>query len=327
VTKGGWRRNPRVRLLAAGAVLLAIGISGGLYLLRDRPQTCSGPVFPITVVAAPDIAPALGDIGAVFNLQRHEVAGRCVHVAIVARDPARIAVAPGRTARPVADGWVPDSSMWIDRARAAGLASARAGASLATSPVVIAAPRAVAAELRGRKGADGWRMLRRPPLNASVRALDPSRNAAGAATTIALGDTVGTLTVARDPDPTRLFESFTGLRGLRRPLVITSEQSVVAYNDTHRPNPASVIVPAEGTILLDHPLVTMTADRRRAQAVDAFRWTLGARRALDTLQRDGFRLPDGSFDQDVATRLGLRPKLAKILPPPDTADVTAAMGA
>jgi Bacterial extracellular solute-binding protein len=315
-----------VRLLVAGAVLLAIGFAGGLYLLRDRPQTCSGAKLPITVAAAPDIAPALGEIAAAFNLQRHEVAGRCAHVSIVARDPARIAVTPAGTARPVADGWVPDSSMWLERARAAGLASPRAGASLATSPVVIAAPRAVAAELRRRHVADGWRMLRRPPLNASVRALDPARNAAGAATTIALGDTVGAVTMARDPDPSRLFESFAGLPGLRRPLVITSEQSVVAYNDAHRPNPASVIVPAEGTILLDHPLVTMTADRRRAQAVDAFRWALGARRATDTFQRDGFRLPDGSLDQDVAARLGLRPKLPRILPQPDTADVTAAMG-
>lgn len=323
---GGWWRDSRVRLPAAGVVLLAIGISGGRYLMRDRPEACSGSALRVTVAAAPDIAPALGEIATDFNVRDHEAAGRCVHVAVVARDPAGVAVSPPKGARLPADGWVPDSSMWLGRARAVGLTPVRTGTPLATSPVVIAAPRTVAAELRERKVAEAWRMVRRPPLKASVRALDPARNAAGAATTIALGDTVGAVTVPRDPDPASLFASFAGLPGLRRPLVIASEQSVVAYNATHRPNPASVIVPAEGTILLDHPLVTLTADRLRAQAVDAFRWAAGARRALETFERYGFRLPDGTFDADAATRLGLRPSPPKILPVPGATEVATAMG-
>jgi hypothetical protein len=222
------------------------------------------------------------------------------------------------------DAWVPDSSMWLDRARAAGARTITPGTPLAASPVVIAAPRAVAAELRDGSVTAGWRLLKDAPLHTSVRALDPARNAAGAAVTLAVRATVGPVTVPRDPDPARLYASFAGLADLRRPLVAASEQSVVAYNDTHRPNPAAVIVPGDGTLLLDHPFVAVTPDPLRAQAVDAFRWALRARQALDIFQWHGFRTTDGRLDARDATRLGLRETLPKILPAPTPAQIAAA---
>ena len=327
MTRGSRWWDPRVRLPVTGAVLLAVGICGGLYLLREHPRVCDGATLPITVAAAPDIAPALGEIAARFNLQTHEVVSlsgsRCVRVAIVTRDPSRVAQAPA--ARRGADGWVPDSSMWLLRARAAGMPAVGKGTPLAASPVVIVVPRAVAAELRARRVAGSWRLLRYAPLRASVRALDPVRSAAGAATTIAVRETIGTTALRRDLDPARLYESFAGLAGLRRPLIVAAEQSVVGYNDTHRPNPAAVILPAEGTILLDHPLAATTADPLRVQAIDAFRWMLGARQALETFQRYGFRQPDGRFAPEYAGEFGLRPTIPKVLPQPGEVQVAAAM--
>jgi hypothetical protein len=308
-----------------GAVLLAIGVSAGAYLLRDHARDCGGPTLAITVEAAPDIAPALSEVAERFNTQTHEVGGGCVRVAIAVRDPAVVAAKSGRIA---ADAWVPDSSMWLARAADAGARPVGKGNPLATTPVVIAAPRVVADELRRRKIlATSWRILGRPPLRALVRALDPERNAAGAATTIAAHPVIGSAVVRREPDPARLFALFGGVRDLRRPLVAATEQSVVAYNDTHRPNPAEVLVPSEGTILMDHPLATTTTDPHRAEAVDAFRWVLRAQQAVDTFQRYGFRRPDGRFTREYAAWLGLRQTLPKILAEPTEAEVTATMGA
>ncbi len=317
MTGDGRRGHPRVRLLIIGAVLLAVGVSAGAYLLRDRPRDCGGGPLPITIEAAPDIAPALTEVAERFNLQTHEAGGGCVRVAVTARDPARVA-------RLAADAWVPDSSMWLSRAADAGMGPIGMATPLATTPVVIAAPRAVAAELRRRKAAASWRLLKRPPFRANARALDPERNAAGAATTIAAHNVIGSTVVPREPDVSRLFATFTGLR---RPLAAATEQSVVAYNATHRPNPAEVIVPSEGTILMDHPLTTTTTDPRRAEAVDAFRWVLRAQQAVDTFQRYGFRQPDGRFTRTYAAKLGLSPTLPKVLPEPTEAEIAAAMSA
>ncbi|MCO5998724.1 substrate-binding domain-containing protein [Actinoallomurus rhizosphaericola] len=319
------RRDPRIRLLVVGAVLLLAGLSAGWYLLRDRPQACHGRALPVGVVAAPDITPALAAIAARFNVQPHEIGGRCAQIEVEARDPGTVARALAKGDRSDVDAWVPDSSMWLDRARAAGARTVGFGSPLAASPVVIAAPRAVAAELRDDGIAASWRLLENAPLHASVRVLDPARDAAGAAVALAVRATIGHVTAPHAPDPARLYASFAGLQDLRRPLVAASEQSVVAYNDAHRPNPASVIVPEEGTLLLDHPFVAVSTDPLRAQAVDAFRWALRGRQAVDTFQWYGFRATDGRLDLRDATRLGLRETLPKVLPAPTPAQVASAM--
>ncbi|GAA4637099.1 hypothetical protein GCM10023196_089530 [Actinoallomurus vinaceus] len=318
------RRDPRARLLIVGAVLLLAGLTAGAYLLRDRPQTCQGKTLQVSVVAAPDITPALGDIAARFNVQPHEIGGRCARITIDMRDPVAVVRSLKNGESLDADAWVPDSSMWLKRAEAAGARTLATGTPVAATPVVIAVPRAVAGELRDAGTAASWRLLKTAPLHASIRTLDPARNAAGAAVTLATRATIGSVTVQRDPDLGRLYGAFAGLSDLRRPLVAATEQSVVAYNDTHRPNPAAVLVPEEGTLLLDHPLVAVTGDPLRAQAIDAFRWALRARQALDTFQRYGFRTPDGRIDARDAARLGLRPTPPKILPTPTPAQVAAA---
>src|SRR5437763_4094617 len=107
------RRDPRVRLLIAGAVLLIVGLSAGAYLLRDRPQTCQGKTLQISVVAAPDITPALGDIATRFNVQPHEIGGRCARITIDMRDPAADVRSLKNGESLDADASVPDASMLL----------------------------------------------------------------------------------------------------------------------------------------------------------------------------------------------------------------------
>lgn len=342
-----WHPVSRVRLLLAGVLLLAVGGAGGRYLMRDRPVGCDGPELRVTVLAAPDIAPALSEVAARFNVEPHVVGGRCARVTIATSDPMAVAgdLEKGRTVG--ADGWVPDSSMWLGRVRAAARRSAAAadvapGASVATSPVVFA----VAAGSAGRGIVASWRLVVGPPRHLSVRILDPSRNAAGAAAVLAARPALratprtapgtrpgrparrttsvrrgtGLRQVRRAPDLARLYAAFAG----HRSLIVATEQSVVGYDAAHPGSPATVLVPREGTILLDHPLASIIANPLRGEAIEAFRWTLRAQQALQTFERHGFRGPDGGLDRPYAARFGLRPRLPKLLPQPTPASYAKA---
>jgi hypothetical protein len=86
-----------------------------------------------------------------------------------------------------------------------------------------------------------------------------------------------------------------GAERFARPLAVTTEQAVVAYNETHRPNPVVGLMPDEGTLMLNHPYAVTTKDPRRRDAAEAFQAALGTRSALDILQRAGFRAPDGTM--------------------------------
>ena len=310
-------RDPRVRLSVAGAVVLAVGLSAGWYLMRDASATCGAPYVPIKVAAAPDIAPALKQVASGFNVESHGVNGRCVRVSVVVADPAAEARAYRAGGPQTAAAWVPDSAMWISIARGTRNGAATVSAtrtSLAASPVVIAMPKQVAAALPTPVS---WRLLTDTP-DSQVQIPAPATSAQGIAAVLATSKVL-----ANDSDSlirhdavaegTRLFGSFAGLANMRTPIVVTTEQSVHAYNLTHQPNPASAIEPAEGTLMMDYPLVPTTRDLMTAQAVDAFRFALAANSAIDLLQRDGFRPP-------AAQRGGL----PKLLPFPTAAQITAA---
>lgn len=155
----GTGKHPRRRLLAVGAVLIPAGLSSGAYLLADRPPSCAGGDLTIKVAAAPDIAPALGEIAARFDVQFHEVGDRCVRVAVQTRDPAQVAAALERRTPAGVDAWVPDSSIWPAEAEARGAKAGVRGTFVAVSPLVLATPRPVAAALRKARLYGTWRAL------------------------------------------------------------------------------------------------------------------------------------------------------------------------
>lgn len=354
----GTGKHPRARLLAAGALLVPAGLGSGAYLLADRPPSCGGGGLTLTVAAAPDIAPALGEIAARFDVQLHEVRGRCARVAVRTREPAQVAAALEGHRPAGADVWVPDSSIWPEQVAARGAKPGSQGTFVAVSPLVLAAPGPVAAGLRAARLDGTWNVLRRRPRTSrrlartgrtrrrtgpgtaprtarsappgiTVQALDPTRNAAGAAATLAvqaaLGARAATVPIARAADPARLFAALARTPGSGGPVLIATEQSVAAYDTAHPRNPARILVPSEGTLLLDHPLDVLATDPLRTQAVDAFRWTLLSDFATATLQRYGFRTPDGRIDPGDARRLGLTPAPPRLLPHPSPAQIAAAL--
>jgi hypothetical protein len=119
-----------------------------------------------------------------------------------------------------------------------------------------------------------------------------------------------------------VLADFIGAERFARPLAVTTEQAVVAYNDTHRPNPIVSLMPDEGTLLLDHPYVVTTADRDRQDAAEAFKAALGTRPAHDILHRAGFRAPDGTLPAVYADEHGFtaEPPPSLRLPTPEEID-------
>lgn len=311
-----WRR-PRA-LAALIAVLLAV-IGGGAWAYVTLTEPCPGPPLPVTVAAQPEIAPALRDIADRFGTQHHRVADRCVEVQIVAEGSAKVAadLAAGRAS---ADGWVPESAIWFTVARRAGAAESllpQVPTALAGSPVVLATTRPAGRELQAAGVRPSWRLLRSPlagGMTLARRMLDPSANTSGTFAMIALeqvagarGEFLDELKRTAPKDMEAMLEELTSLERFDRPLVVTTEQAVVAYNETHRPNPAVVLTPREGTLMVDYPMAVIAQEPQRREAVEAFASALRSRATRDTLQRYGFRAPDGTINGGYARRHGLDP--------------------
>ena len=96
---------------------------------------------------------------------------------------------------------------------------------------------------------------------------------------------------------------------MRTPIVVTTEQAVDFYNATHQPNPAAAIEPAEGTMVMDYPLVPTTRDLMAAKPST----------------RSGSRCGEVGHRDPQAGRLpGTGGVLPKLLPFPTPAQVTSA---
>lgn len=149
------RRIPRPGLrtgvaLLAAALAVAIGCRTVLNAAGCRGEGAGG---PLTVAAAPDIAPALTRAIDRFN----EAQDTCVHALVRPVDPAAIAVllsgqgASGSLQRP--DVWIPDSSLWTSLVNTSperiGPLQVSHGP-LAYSPVVLGLPQGLVDELRNR---------------------------------------------------------------------------------------------------------------------------------------------------------------------------------
>ncbi|WP_433808186.1 substrate-binding domain-containing protein [Actinomadura scrupuli] len=312
--------------MAIGAAgVLVVGLAGGAWALREIPRTCHGAPMAIGVAVQPDIGPAVRKVAARFNVQTHEVRGRCVRVEVTERDPATVArtfagqALGAQGVRPAVDGWLPESWIWIYLARSTPAGAAHVpfgGDSVAASPLVLAGSAGTAEELRRRKVAKSWNLLlkgRADTLGLSRRILDPAASAVGITTLLAahtvdsaaLPGFVGAMESRAALTAPAMFTDLTTLTRDQRSLMASTEQQVVAYNDTHRANPAVALVPEEGTFNLNYPFLVTATDPARKEAAEAFRATLLSRAAQDTFQGFGFRAPQGTLNADLARRFGL----------------------
>ena len=332
----------------AAAALLLTGVGSGAWALGLLPgrSSCGGSSIPITIAAQPEIAPALKDVADRFNVEEHRVAGRCIDASVTSATPTRYMGDAAMRAKTHA--WVPESSLWLDIIRDGGATTVPpAGTPVAATPVVLATPRPVEAEFRDADLDIGWELLLKDKaggLDLARFTADPAMGMSGTIAMIAIGqigddeaddvadDVAGEF---RDNAPggpadesgasTAVLAGLMGTERYARPLAVTTEQAVVAYNDTHRPNPAVSLMPEEGTLLLDHPYVVTTKDQSRRDAAEAFQTALGSRSALDILQQAGFRTPDGTLSPAYAGEHDLPEEAPPSLRIPTRKEIDAAL--
>jgi hypothetical protein len=288
------------------SVLLAVALVGWLTFdfLSDQLSASSCESTPlVTVSAAPDIAPAIAQIG------RQRADGDCYQVRVSGRESATVAeslIVSDGTDRP--DVWIPESTLWLRRAQDTGAWNVPvSGTPVASSPVVMAATESVATGLGWPDTRPTWAQLIGPAAGpVTVGFPDPARDPAGVSTLLGLRELVagapdpGTAstvamralsqrTVAQQAD---LFNQLPGLAAFP-----TSENAVLRHNASQPRTPLVAIY--AGVPALDYPYVILpdTADAERA-AAEQFLDRLRNRESAGLLADAGFRTPAGKALRD-----------------------------
>ncbi|MGW4668299.1 substrate-binding domain-containing protein [Streptosporangium sandarakinum] len=330
----------------AGAVALAVLLGVAAFVVVNRDRGCTGGQVAVRVTASPDIAPAVSRIAERFTRARHDVGGRCVKVAVTKEAPATVASAleDGAGTPGAMDVWIPDSSLWVTGLRERNPGVPAPGASLARSPVVLAASEAVVGDLRKNLGEVSWRgvvdaanvaNVEGPGREVRVLALDPAANAAGLGALLAasgaataagtsqeqLAGALKTLSGSAVRDPEALLSSL-GVKGSRAPVGVASEQAVWAFGAAGGPEvPVVPLYPAEGTLDLDYPMVVIGDDPAVRRAAAAFAAEFGTEAAREVLRGQGFRAPDGTAGAALSAAGGFRAEAPRRLETPGPAEI------
>jgi Ca-activated chloride channel homolog len=331
VSRRGRERHVRVWLLVAIAVVISGATMGGLSAQAMMARTsCNDHPLVLNVAVSPDIAPAIQRVGQVFNRQRHQADGRCTVVHVTQEDPAEVASAVDGQAPsaglPAADAWIPDSSLWVDVARAYPLGAQQVqttGITVARSPLMIVMPAAAAAQVPAFNNSVGWSFLLPSTIGGPAQAQsirvelpDPTQSAAGLAALIEMNRLLGTGSVARaeltkfvfSVESSAQFNTPTSLAAFvslanppldARPVTVTSEQAVISY-DKANPHglPLAAQYPATGSAALgspqlDYPYVLTSTSPAEQTAAGEFGKLLRGSYTAELVRYYGFRSANG----------------------------------
>ncbi len=330
-TGGGGRYRPgrKRRLSTALFTLLAAAIAATLLVALgartiSARATCAGQTTTAQVAVSGEIAPSIQRLATFFNSEHRQVDGRCAAVAVHTVPAATVAagLASGK-AQATVNAWIPDSTLWVDVARATPAAARRvqpSGTVVAESPLVIAMPRPAAARMPVFGSSVGWQILAPSSAGGPSRALglnvqfpDPTQSAIGLAALIELKRLFGYGRAARGDmatfalnvqvvHPGTVASSLPSLDTFARPtgasdtapVTLTSEQAVVAFDRSHPGEPLAVRYPAQGTFQLSYPYVLTTTGGVTLAAAKAFGSVLRSSYADALVRYDGFRTGTGT---------------------------------
>ncbi|CAM5547062.1 hypothetical protein SBADM41S_06705 [Streptomyces badius] len=124
-------------LVLAVATGTAVAAKGGLLSFSE---SCEDSAVHLSVVASPDIAPAVRSIAEQARADDVKADGHCLVVDVLARDSHKVAdvLAAGDT-EPDFQVWLPDSDLWLERAKGLGQGiPVSPSDSVASSPVALA---------------------------------------------------------------------------------------------------------------------------------------------------------------------------------------------
>jgi hypothetical protein len=313
-------------VVAAGALMLALSAGA----IASHPPSCTRNPLALNVAVAPELAPAVRAVAQDFNARQQPSRGRCIRIGVTAQDPAgAAALIDGQAAAhgaAVPAAWIPDSSLWVDVARSFPLGARAvqpAGIDVASSPLVLVTPRAVEQSTRIFAAPAGWSVLLPPsaggpPASLRLRAAlpDPAASAAGLATLLELSKLLGHTAAAQSElssfehgvQATGQFASPASLAALvasagppldSRPVTVTTEQAVLAYDRAHPSAPLTADYPVSfqaglGSPVLNYPYVVTTISPLLARAARKFGLALQQPQAVTAIRYAGFRSAAGT---------------------------------
>ncbi len=311
-------------MTAAGSVTASPVTGSGGAPAGDG--TCTLPGNELTVAAAPELADTLDDLTDSLRPQGCAVTVRAVDPAAVLRDSAG------------ADVWIPDSSVWLERAEAAGRAPAGEATSIASSPVVLAVSKQADQQLKKLGSADIRTILASRGSAAPIRVglPDPQKSAAAVgailsarAAVTGTADARAALTWAVRSSPPRLpvngAELLARLSSDPGTALPVSEEQVIAHNRSDPRSPAVAVYERSGGVTLDYPLIALGSDPGVAAATAQLTAALTDADSRDALQQAGFRSPDGRPGTTIGDAAGIDPAVIVTKPLPALGKVDEAI--
>ncbi|WP_162238260.1 VWA domain-containing protein [Agromyces sp. Leaf222] len=279
------RRHHRrvVMMIAAGVVGVALvggagtaWASGSLSAWFAGGPVCGEPI-ELTVVADTAIARPVKAIAAEYDAREDA----CSRTDVVAQDSADTAALLASGNGSDIDAWIPDSPVWLVRMAASARSLGRdvpdlaLERSIASSPVVFAAPVSGAKALAGRTlswtdvlSGDLPTLLADPEASsASLNGLQAMERAAPIGQAKQFQNAMIRLS---DGAPARVDAAF-GSLAVSPPgtVAIASEQQVAMHNHDDASTPLLALYPSDGTLALQFPFLRMLDESELAKNLDA----------------------------------------------------------
>ncbi|MFB7213483.1 substrate-binding and VWA domain-containing protein [Streptomyces sp. NPDC056255] len=331
---------PRRRRTVAIATTLVLAVVAGTAVaaqggLLSFSKSCEDSAVRLSLMASPDIAPAVRAIADKARKDEVRSDGRCLYVTVVARDSYKVADAlSDGTRTPDFQVWLPDSDLWPDRAKGSGDGvPVTPGDSIASSPVTLAMVPSAAKSLGWPKKKYSWAELTAAAMESDkvrLGAADPARSATGLLALTSIGAssekqggdsdtrvaaTAKLLAQRMSDSDTQVLETLAQSDSdaeqgnpERNQAVPLSEQAAFTHNaESTGSGKLDLFYPEDGAPLLNYPYTTVdetamsTAESRAALR---FRTLLDEPASQATLEKHGFRNADGTAGESVVAPAG-----------------------
>ncbi|MFJ3999437.1 substrate-binding and VWA domain-containing protein [Streptomyces parvus] len=321
-------------LVLAVATGTAVAAKGGLLSFSE---SCEDSAVHLSVVASPDIAPAVRSIAEQARADELKADGRCLVVEVLARDAHKVAeaLAAGDT-EPDFQVWLPDSDLWLERAKGLGEGiPVSPSDSVASSPVALAMVPSASRALGWPRTTYTWAELVAGALGSDrvrLGAADPARSATGLLALAGIGassarqggdsdtrvaQTAKVLAERMSDGDAQVLETLARSTSgaeegnpKRNQAVLISEQAAFAHNaEATGAGKLDLFYPEDGTPLLDYPYTLVNEPRlstTESRAALRFMNLLGDREARATFAEHGFRAGDGSAEDSLVAAAGGR---------------------
>ncbi|BBH67405.1 hypothetical protein ACTI_40900 [Actinoplanes sp. OR16] len=344
MSDGSLRARPEfwpVSLLSIALIAVLAGWSGGTYLDRTRNESGCAERTTLRIAAAPSVVPPVREIAA-------QVAGRqpCLDILVEGRESADVLRALARTAPETVaasssvsspspaksnepsesaaaataseapDVWLPESTLWLRRARATGAFTVPAeGVSVAGTPIVLSLAEKSADRLSTKKTPLNWQKL----VGATTRPMpvvlpDPATSPVGFGALVGIRRLAGSKAAGTAAIMRRLSPDTASVAGETVPdptgpgkdeeaVVSTEHQVLQAALDGRR---QVAVYPPAAVPGLDYPFAVLTTDTRARSMSTTLLRALLAKDGVAAVTEHGLRTPDGSAPDGVPAATKVR---------------------